>query len=77
MMKNEALKCSDARRPAASQIGEEGYPQERRNLSPLFLRRFEPELFGDPHFVKDLLSCLAEGGAAGKLRNDLYVAFVF
>lgn len=58
------------------QLGEEGFASGRRNLSPLSLRRFEPELFGDRRLLQDLLFGLTEGGAARKLRNDRNVALV-
>jgi hypothetical protein len=52
------------------ELGEEGFSQRLWNFSPLSLRRFEPELDGDFGLVKGLLFGLAEGGAAGKLRNN-------
>jgi len=57
-------------------VGEEGFSQGRRNLSPPLLRCFEPELYGDQHFVKGLLFGLAGSGRARNLGNDSYAALV-
>ncbi len=68
--------ASDARRLALGQLGEEGFSSGRRNLSPFLLRRFQPELDGDQHFVQGLLFGLAEGGEAGELGNERDAALV-
>jgi len=47
-----------------------GSPEGLRSFSPLLLGRFEAKLDGDFGPVKVLLFGLAEGGAAGKFRND-------
>lgn len=49
-------------------------PGAKEFLSHLLPRSFEPELDGDFGPVKALLFDLAEGGAAGKFRNNHYLA---
>jgi len=70
---------SDARRlPGGDllKLGKEGFSQRLWSFSPLFLRCFEPQLHGNLNLVQGIFFGLAEGGAAGKLRNDRDVALV-